>query len=348
MQRLLSVVTLVVLIGLGWLFASNFKIEGLNNVQVKQRGSAEPAEPTSWDDAPSEVSSQAMLPSPEREQPNVAHQGKTIRIASFNIQDFGEDKAGKQHVMQVLADLVQRFNVVAIQEIRTDRGEYLVRDFVSQINARYNRHYEFLIGPPLGRSQVKEQYAFLFDAASVEADYSSAYTINAPPDLIGRAPLVAQFRVRGPPPEQAFTFTLVNIHIDRDRAFGEVDVLADVDRAVRQASRGEDDIILLGDLNVDDRRLGRLGQISGIYPVIQGQATNTRQTEQLDNIILHRPSTVEFTGRSGVFDVMRAYNLTTKKALDVSDHLPVWAEFSLREGAGSGGRVATRPSVIPQ
>jgi hypothetical protein len=48
-------------------------------------------------------------------------------------------------------------------------------------------------------------------------------------------------------------------------------------------------------------------------------------------------------GRSGVLDFMRDGNLTLEEALEVSDHLPVWAEFSIFEG-GTIGRVATRPN----
>ena len=345
MQRLLSLMTLVVLIGLGWFFASNFKIEGLKDFALKPDEQAE--QPTSWDGT-SAPTQQAALPAPSRPRPPVAHQGNALRIASFNIQAFGEKKSQQPDVMQKLADVVQKFDIVAIQEIRWMQGEYMIRQFVDQINARYKRQYEFLIGPRLGYTSSKEQYAFVFDAASVEVDYSGAYTISDPANLLHREPLVAQFRVRGPPPEQAFTFTLVNIHTDPDDASAEVNVLADVYRVVRLASGGEDDVIILGDLNVDDRHLGRLGQIAGIYPVIQNLATNTRRTKQYDNLVLHRPSTAEFTGRGGVFDIMRAYNLTEDQALKISDHLPVWAEFSLVEAAGSGGRVAGQPQVLPR
>jgi hypothetical protein len=51
------------------------------------------------------------------------------------------------------------------------------------------------------------------------------------------------------------------------------------------------------------------------------------------------PATQEFTGRGGVFDLIREYNLTVDEALEVSDHLPVWAEFSIYEG-GQPGRFA--------
>lgn len=340
MQRLLSFVTLVVLLGLGWVFASNFKIEGLTKKDAPTAGDTSQ---TTWDGTFPTAAPPGTLP-PATPPPTVAHDGKqTIRVASFNIQVFGESKASKPHVMRVLADVVRQFDVVAIQEIRTKRGEYLMRDFVAQINARYKRHFQYVIGPRLGRTSSKEQYAYVFDAASVEADLAGAYSISDPADALHREPLVVQFRVRGPPREQAFTFTLVNIHTDPDEAAEEVDVMADVYRVVRQASRGEDDVIILGDFNASDRQLGRLGQIPDIYPVIQGKATNTRQNKTYDNLVLHRPSTVEFTGRAGVLDIMRAYNLSTDQALDVSDHLPVWAEFGLYESAGPNGRVATQP-----
>jgi hypothetical protein len=116
-------------------------------------------------------------------------------------------------------------------------------------------------------------------------------------------------------------------------------------QAVRRSSNGEDDIILLGDLNVDDRHLGQLGQLDGVRPIVRGVFTNTRQDALYDNIILHQPSTAEFTGRWGVFNFQQAFKLTADQALQVSDHLPIWAEFSAYESAAPG-RVATRGATI--
>ena len=47
----------------------------------------------------------------------------TVSIANFNIQVFGETKAGKEEVMDVLAKTISEFDIVAIQEIRTKSGE---------------------------------------------------------------------------------------------------------------------------------------------------------------------------------------------------------------------------------
>ena len=213
--------------------------------------------------------------------------------------------------------------------------------FVETINAA-GRHYDYVIGPRLGRTESTEQFAFVFDLATLEIDRAQLYTVADPDDLLHREPLVGWFRVRGPPPDQAFTFSLVNVHIDPDETATELNVLADVYRAVLHDGRQEDDVIILGDLNVDDRHLGALGQVSGMTGAIAGVPTNTRGTHQFDHILFHSRATVEFAGRAGVFDFLREYNLTLDQALEVSDHLPVWAEFSAYEG-GQPGRIATGP-----
>ncbi len=305
----------------GYVFLQNFKIEGLQDLTVVPR------------DASSDGYGQnASLPKVERT-------AGTIRIASFNIQVFGEKKLSDPRVRGLLAEIIRQFDVVAIQEIRSKQD--ILPQFVDVINSS-GRHYDYVIGPRLGRTASKEQYAFIFDTASIEIDRSSLYTVADPDDRLHREPLVGWFRVRGPAPDQAFTFSLVDIHTDPDETRTELDALAAVFRAVRDDGRGEDDVIILGDLNVDDHHLGLLGQLPQIHWAISGVATNTRGNKLYDNLVFSRVATTEYTGRWGVFDMIRQFNLTVDDALKVSDHMPVWAEFNLFEG-GQGGRVATRP-----
>jgi len=264
--------------------------------------------------------------------------GDTIKVASFNIQVFGISKLGKPQVMDVLAQVVRRFDVVAIQEIRSKDTTVLPR-FVELINAD-GRQYDYVIGPRLGRTSSKEQYAFIFDATRIEYDRDSIRTVDDPDDLLHREPMVTTFRVRGLPTGEAFTFTLVNIHTDPDETDTELDALDDVFASVQR--NGEDDVILLGDLNVDEYHLGELGMLPGITWAITGQMTNTRRTKAYDNIVFNRQATVEHTGICGVFDMMAEFGLSMDEALKVSDHMPVWAEFSVREST-LVGPVAARP-----
>lgn len=266
----------------------------------------------------------------------------TIRIATFNLHVFGEKKASDPSVMEHLARICRHFDIIAVQEIRAQHQNVLPL-LVEALNAD-GSHYAYVIGPRLGRSDSKEQYAYIFDAVSVEVDRNKVYTLQDDDDLLHREPLVATFRVRGPEAEEAFTFNLVNVHVDPDETDRELDVLDDVFLSVRNFAyldgSQEDDVILLGDLNVNDRHLRQLGRVKGIAWVVTGhQYTNTRRTAQYDNILFDTRATTEYTGHYGVFDFGREYQLSDQQALLLSDHFPVWAEFSVFEG-GPGMQMA--------
>jgi len=251
-----------------------------------------------------------------------------ITIGSFNIQVFGTSKLQKRPVVEVLAAVVRKFDVLAIQEIRTQDDQFMDK-FIQIVNSQ-GAQYAYVIGPRLGRTSSKEQYAILYDARRIEVRPSSVVTLSDPDDLLHREPLVAQFRTRDAPPAEAFTFWLVDIHTDPDEVKSEVDALADAFQVVHQ--QGDDDVILLGDLNASENQLGALGRLPGIRCAIFGVPTNTRGTKTYDNIVFDARATVEFTGQSGVWDLKSTFGLTEDQALEVSDHFPVWAVFSIYEG----------------
>ena len=267
----------------------------------------------------------------------------TIRIAAFNIQVFGEAKINNPEVMPIVVEILKNFDLIAIQEIRAQQD--VCQALVQMLNRDGRYRYDYVIGPRLGRSSSKEQYAYIFDMATVEVDRAQLYTVDDRNDLLHREPLVGWFRARGPQPHEAFTFTLVNVHTDPDEVDRELDVLDDVFLAVRDDQRQEDDVIMLGDFNAHNTKLGQLGQLPGLVCVVNNTHTNTRGDKQYDNILFNRTATTEFGGRGGVFDFLRQYNLTLEQALAVSDHLPVWAELSVYEGGGPRSLAAEAPDV---
>ncbi|MBN2292382.1 MAG: endonuclease/exonuclease/phosphatase family protein [Pirellulales bacterium] len=266
--------------------------------------------------------------------------GDTIRIATFNIQVFGISKSKKPQVMDTLAKVVRRFDLVAVQEVRTT-DHTLVPQFVDLINAEGGA-YRHVIGPRLGRTASKEQYAYIFDSRRIAVDTASLYTVPDPDDYLHREPFVGRFSVRCSPDKNPFTFNLINIHTDPDETGTELNALDDIFVSVQNNASREDDVILLGDLNVDYRHLGELGRLPDMAWVVTGQNTNTRLTKSYDNILFNRRSTSEFTGRWGILNLMDEFGLSKSDALRVSDHMPVWAEFSAFE-APAGQRVAVRP-----
>jgi endonuclease/exonuclease/phosphatase family metal-dependent hydrolase len=275
--------------------------------------------------------------------PPVEKSPDRITVASFNVQVFGQDKLGRPEVMDVIASVVRRFDVIAIQEIRSKEQD-VVPELVRRVNADGSR-YDYVIGPRLGRTSSQEQYAFVYDTGRLEVLPQSVYTADDPRDELHREPLVASFRVRSESIDDPFSFTLVNIHTDPDEVRAELDALAEVFLQVQGDRIGEDDVILLGDLNADEYHLGRLGGMPFIATAIRGTPTNTRRTAAYDNLVFDRRATVEYTGQSGVLDLEAEFGLTRDEALEVSDHLPVWATFSASEstsGPLAGSEPATR------
>lgn len=268
-----------------------------------------------------------------------------LRIASFNIKVFGESKSNDRNVMQVLAKILTQFDLIAVQEIRSHDVRPMDK-LVALINTSGHR-YEATLSPPLGGdiSTQTEQYAYIWDTSRVEHIRQTAYVVEDSSRLMHREPLVASFQTlvsdqsRGKP----FRFTLINVHTDPDEVTGdgsgnELNVLDDVFLSVRDyeyAMHGEDDVILLGDLNADAEHLWELGAIPGLDSIIGPYPTNTAGTKTYDHILLDRSMTKEFTGQAGVVSYVEHLGLTPEQAVAVSDHCPIWAEFSMHEGAAA-------------
>jgi len=351
-KQIYPFIALAVLLAAGFFFAANFQVatDDAGGPQILPRDNTQTSGGLSL---PSIFGGPATTP-PERPSTPVSVPGRqaptggdVIRIASFNIQVFGESKLGKPEVVDVLANIVRNFDVVAVQEVRA-QSQSVLPDFLTTVNAA-GAQYDYVISERLGRTSSKEQYAYVFNTNTIEVDRRTLYTVSDPDDLLHREPFVAWFRCRNADPQQAFTFSMVNIHTDPDevdvrKPDNELDVLDDVFRAVRDDGRGEDDVILVGDFNAGPANFGQLGRTPNLAFVIYGDmATNVRGNAQYDNIVFDQTATYEFLGRGGVFDFLREYNLSLTQAKQVSDHLPVWAEFSVYEG-GVPGRVAARPS----
>jgi hypothetical protein len=94
--------------------------------------------------------------------------GDVIRIASFNIQVFGEQKISNPDVVRILADVIRHFDIVAVQEIRDER-QSLLPNFLQIVNGPGAR-YDYAIGPRLGRTTSKEQYAYIFNTDTIDTE----------------------------------------------------------------------------------------------------------------------------------------------------------------------------------
>ncbi|CAJ1335070.1 unnamed protein product [Effrenium voratum] len=91
-----------------------------------------------------------------------------VFLATFNIQNYGESKASKSAVLDALAAVIVRYDVVTIQEISQmpdgtgecgENTESSICSLQVAVNAHSPRHFSLRISPRIG----DEQYAILYD-----------------------------------------------------------------------------------------------------------------------------------------------------------------------------------------
>lgn len=313
-------------IAVGWIFFKHFRIEGLTNLRV----------------TPVSVPGKGSWFEASGPSTPAATSG-TLRIASFNVSVFDDAKSRDDERMDVLARIALQFDVMAIQGIRAESDQVLPR-FIDDLRQRGGQ-YDYAIGPRLGPAGEQEQYGFLFNTRKVQFDRAELYTVADHDDLLLREPLVGWFRTMGPPENEAFTFTLVNVKIEPHLVLQETPLLHPLLVAIRNDGRNEDDVILAGDLQAEPHELAGLNKRNSAAFAVRDQPTNTAGDATWSNLYFLKTATTEYTGNSGVFDFLREYNLELEKAAEISNHLPVWAEFSIVEG-GPAGRVAADAASI--
>lgn len=259
----------------------------------------------------------------------------TIRLASFDLQNYDERKSQSVAVQEILARVLRNFDVVAIQGI-TSRQRDTLPKLIDRLNQ--DRHaFDYMVGPRVGPVHQSMHFAFIYNTDRVETDRYQLYTVEDPGELLDYDPLVGWFRSKAVEPHKALTFSFVNLYISPSRATQELNLLPAITESIQQDGRGEDDIILAGGFSCSDRQLGMLSERNwGL--AIHNIPTSVEGDEMLDQIAFPPQTSDEFTGRSGVIDFLRKFNLTIQQANQVSSHLPVWCEFFAEEGGYPGYR----------
>lgn len=266
-----------------------------------------------------------------------ADETTTIKIATFNIQVFGRTKAGKPEIMAQLVEIIRKYPVIAIQEIKDSTGQ-APQALLDAVNNESGDKYAILLSPRTGLEpndkSSQEQYAVLYDTQVVEALPGDRLFDDAAHDLFQREPYLTHLKVKS----GGFTFVLIGIHTRPESAVEEIGSLDDVFTWAQTVFPDEGDFIALGDYNAGcsyaspaqlDALDLRGSNYFWIVPDTSDSNVSPNSACAYDRIVTTTATKDEFTGNWGVDQAF------TDKA--VSDHWPVWAEF--RTGA-NGAPVA--------
>jgi endonuclease/exonuclease/phosphatase family metal-dependent hydrolase len=293
---------------------------------------------------------------------------ENLLIGSWNIRHFGavheswRDKPdnSKRNLRSLayIAEIIKRFDVIAIQEVRADTSgiRLLLRDFlgpdwgliVSDVSA--------------GTKGNNERLAYIYDKRRVTPSGLAGEIVlpseaeDNPAQQFDRTPYIVGFQAASE------RFALLTAHIrygnrPGDR-LGEITSLsryiADEIRDRATAGGEEKNLLVLGDFNIDDRGDNPLFQAfvsTGL--MVPSQLLNLKTTYSTkpkfyDQIAWFMGNLDLLTdGRAGVINfgsaIYRDLGLR-QMSYRVSDHFPLWAEFILDR---STEQIAQRLGIDP-
>lgn len=261
-----------------------------------------------------------------------------MKIAAFNVKTLGITKVEDEFVVPYLIEIMSRYSVVVILEVRDTSGEAMEMLLQKLNSASCNQNNPFFMtaSDPLGRETYKEQYVCFYREADVTLEDCYQY----PDDQVGnvdafaREPYILRFYC---PNTVVKNLVLIPIHTKPDDAEKELNDLDYVVQAVMK-KWGTEKIMILGDFNADGRYLP-LEQKSRIqiccppYCWLIDDDVDTTTSNCNDNtydrIVVFGEEMLEAVvpGSAKAFNFQREFNLTDEQALSISDHYPVEVEL---------------------
>jgi endonuclease/exonuclease/phosphatase family metal-dependent hydrolase len=286
-----------------------------------------------------------------------------LLIATWNIREFDSGKGGRRtdEAIYYLAEVIDQFDLVAVQEVREDL------DALRRLMDALGKHWDFICtDTTLGRRGNGERMAFLYDTRKVKFT-GLAGELVIPGEFkalqFARTPFITSWQAGWA------KFALCTVHIYYGQAKAEdpqrvkeIQLLADllgkrtrahlVDRGGLKVKVKGENLVLLGDFNIFGRgdatmkALTRGGTFSVPQALQKIPGSNVDKNKHYDQIACgDYKFRFEPTTRAGVFDyfdyVFREADAPRFEALrgktsfrqwrthQMSDHLVMWQEFRI-------------------
>jgi deoxyribonuclease-1-like protein len=248
-----------------------------------------------------------------------------IKICSWNIENFGKSKSNE--TIDFIANSIQEFDVVAIQEVVAGKGGAQAVARLAEIINRKGAKWDYTISEPTTSTAYKtERYGFLWKTSKLKLKNSpwleQKYNLE-----IDREPYFATFEINDK------KFTIVNFHAITKNKQPETEIKYFKFLPNEYPTLN---LVFLGDFNCPQSHTVFIPLIKmGYNSVFKGQKTSLKRSCQNDNClasefdnIFYDISKINLLS-SGVYLFYNKFE-NLELARKVSDHIPVWAIIELK------------------
>lgn len=247
------------------------------------------------------------------------------KILSWNLENFGKSKSTDE--LNFIANTILNYDIIAIQEVVAGYGGAQAIGELNRILNEKGIKWDYTISDPTTSSSYKtERYAFIWKTNKAKlkgnAWLEKKYNLE-----IDREPYFASFEI------DKKTITLVNFHAITKKKQPETEIKYFKYLPFEYPALN---LIFMGDFNCPQSHsvfnpLKKMGYNS----ILQNQKTSLKQkpanntclASEFDNIFYKKD--LLYYKNSGIIPFYKAFN-TLQEARKISDHIPVWFEFSLK------------------
>lgn len=248
-----------------------------------------------------------------------------ITIISWNIENLGKSKSEVE--LNFIANTVKGFDIIAIQEVVAGYGGAQAVAKLAAILNRKGSKWDYRISNPTSgeNSYKRERYAFIWKTSRVSIIGNPWLEIKYTNE-INREPFFATFKRRGK------LFTIVNFHAITKKMQPETEIKY---FKFLPSEYPDKNLIFCGDFNCPQSHtvfnpLKKMGYL----PIFTGQKTSLKRhpvngkylASEFDNIF-YNTEKIKFI-HSGVIRFYKSF-ASLHDARAISDHIPIWFEFSL-------------------
>ncbi|MGG5487608.1 endonuclease/exonuclease/phosphatase family protein [Gaetbulibacter sp. PBL-D1] len=259
----------------------------------------------------------------------VFNSSESLKIVSWNIQDLGQSKSDDE--IDFIVNAVKDFDLVAIQEVvaKHPAGAQKVAQIAEGLN-RKGFKWDYRISNPTNSPSAKmsERYAYIWKTSRLDI-VGSPYLDSKLASKIIREPFISKFKLKS----KNIAFYIVNFHSRKHNDQPEIEIehfQYYLDRLSTQK------LIIAGDFNLSEKHKVWNGLYKqGFKSALNDSKTTLKQKCKKNKYLSHEIDNVYFSKdikflKSGVIDyVETCANL--KAARLISDHLPVFLEFTINE-----------------